>query len=180
MKSILSIRQSSPKDIDDIMRLEQSGFDQGILESREAFAGRIAAFPEGILLLAKYGETIGYISSEIWAYKPYPTERDFAFDHDTINKHNTDGTELYISSIVISPDHRSHGYGQLLFHETISHVSRLKPSVNSCLLIVNETWQHAYQIYLNQGFREISRLNEFFEPLPGCLQTAIVMRRSIS
>ncbi|MBA2861151.1 N-acetyltransferase [Methanococcus maripaludis] len=156
------IRNARKNDINEIMNIEYDSFDEGISESRNAFLNRILTFSDGFLVLEVNSKVSGYISSEIWEYLENIDEKMFDLDHDIKKVHNSNGSELYVSSIGVLKEHRKKGYGNLLFTELIKRITK-KYKISSMILTVSEKWNDAIKLYEKNGFKEISRIKEFFE-----------------
>jgi len=150
--------------LDAIMELEQLGFT--CVESRETFRDRLEIFPDGVIVRPQ----VGYITSEIWR----PGEQTFALDHRIRDMHDTRGTTLYISSMVVHPSQRGKGMGQQFMTALMRKVKDKYSHVNLVKLIVNAQWVHAHAIYVRLGFVEVDRLIGFFSD-----GDAIVMTRSM-
>ena len=85
----------------EIMRLECAGFAPEIQETREAFAGRLSAAPQGCWVLAgTAGRLYGYLCAEFWPYKPDFEASRFARNHSAAATHDPRGEEVYVSSMV--------------------------------------------------------------------------------
>lgn len=177
----IQIESARQEDLDEIMSLELLGFPPGIIERADVFLGRIKFFPEGFLVAREpsSGKTIGYICSEIWTRHDVIEEGMFTLNHGIEKTHNHEGAEIYISSMTIHPDHRGQGMGGVLFSTCINNLRKLQPNINSAVLIVNETWKYAKQIYEREGFVELFRIEGFFTPDGTSPQAAIVMRRQL-
>jgi hypothetical protein len=50
-------------------------------------------------------------------------------------------------------------------------------ALRSAILIVNATWTHGRHLYRRSGFREIGRIEAFFEPKDAPPQAAVMMRK---
>lgn len=166
-------------DIKEIMAVELSGFAAGIVEREEVFLERIDVFPDGFLLVKNLarGKIIGYICSEIWHRRDPVQKNMFTLNHGIRGLHDSNGDEIYISSMSILPAYRSKGIGSLLFNSCIDRLVEAHPNLRSTILIVNETWTHARKIYLRAGFEELFSIDGFFTPINEAPQAAIVMRR---
>ena len=68
--------------------------------------------------------------------------------------------------------------GQLVVEGNGVHVT--VDQVDEIVLLVNESWRGARQIYVATGFEEISRLPGFFGPAGAGAEDGIVMRRPLS
>ena len=181
MRNNYKIVNAKKEDIHQIMDLERLGFLPGIIELESVFLERIEFFSDGFLLLKelKNNQIIGYICSEIWEYIENIDKEMFELNHSIRNLHSLSGEELYVSSMTIHPDFRGEKLGQLLFLECINQVIKKYTHIKSILLIVNETWQQAKNIYEQNGFNKVCHIPDFFEPTNSPPQKAIVMRKSL-
>ncbi len=180
MKTI-SIVSAKPDDLEEIMSLELLGFPPGIIERSDVFLDRVKFFPKGFLIAREKvgGRAIGYICSEVWMRREVVEEGMFTLNHGIETTHNPEGTEIYISSMTIHPEFRNRGLGRLLFLTCIDNLININPEICSAILVVNETWAHAKQIYEKEGFVELFRMKDFFTPDGVHPQAAIVMRRQL-
>ena len=174
----LRLRAATPYDIDQIMALEEQGFDAGNRELRAVYEARVETFAPGALM-AHLGENcVGCFFCEIWRSSPFPGVEYFTLGHDISERHEPlAGTELYVSSMTIAPAFRGQGLGAQLLRGGIGHVTSRFPQLSSAVLLVNETWARARAIYTEVGFCEIVRFERFFEPHAGVCEDGIVMRR---
>ena len=176
----LELVEATAADLDRIMELERQGFATGHLEPRAVYAQRIAAFPQGSLMAWRGPDCVGCVFSEIWRAIPQPDAAHFALGHDIRERHDpVAGTELYISSMTLSPTVRGQGLGAALLLGCLEHVAKAFPQLQSALLLVNTAWTPARRIYTGVGFVEIACLAGFFEADNGARQDGIVMRRPI-
>ncbi|MEI8093132.1 MAG: GNAT family N-acetyltransferase [Spirochaetales bacterium] len=160
----LEVVSATPADLKSIMKLEHEGFVAGIRENAEVFLRRVEVFPNGFLLLKRDDAVVGYLSSEIWPYRD-PFEPDwFLLGHDISTRHKADGDELYVSSMTILPEFRGQGMGSDLFRTALRQLEERYNGLHSCILLVNERWDHARRIYDSLEFRRIGTLKQFFQP----------------
>ena len=159
----VKIRNAHINDIDQLLKIEHSSFSKNICEDKEIFIDRIKTFSDGFLLAEYNGQLIGYICSEIWLYNDKLKEDSFLLNHSIKESHNINGDELYISSFAILPSARKYGIGKMLFNSLIDNVHNLIKNPKSLLLIVSENWTTARNIYINKGFIEVCKLNDFFD-----------------
>jgi ribosomal protein S18 acetylase RimI-like enzyme len=173
-------RNATDRDLADVMSLEYEAFDYGIRENEGTFRRRLEVFSDGVIVVENESRhLIGYLTSEIWQFRPQPTLQSFDLGHDIALRHNPRGTELYISSMTIAPRHRGHGLGRELFNHSLAVIKQTYSQLTSCILLVNEQWQHARKIYVSEGFAEILVLEKFFRPAQGSPTNGIVMRRAL-
>jgi ribosomal protein S18 acetylase RimI-like enzyme len=175
---LLRLIEATPTDLDRIMHLELQGFAAGHQELATAYAQRIATFPQGSLMAWLEDDCVGCVFTEIWRFRPQPDAAHFALGHDIRERHDPVlGTELYISSMTLSPAVRGQGLGVQLLRGCLEHVHRAFPKLESALLLVNASWVPALRIYEGLGFVELARLSGFFGTSEGAHQDGIVMRR---
>ena len=174
----LRLLEATEADLDCIMALERQGFAADHQEQRSAYAQRIACFPKGSLMAWLGDDCVGCVFTEIWRFQPQPDAAHFALGHDVRERHDpVQGTELYISSMTLSPAVRGQGLGAHLLRGCLEHVHRAFPKLESALLLVNARWVPARRIYEGLGFAELARLFSFFGTSEGMHQDGIVMRR---
>jgi ribosomal protein S18 acetylase RimI-like enzyme len=174
------ITEAGIADLDKIMELEDSGFQEGIREKRQVFEERISCFPEGFLVIKDDNEIMGYISAEIWSYSEFINKERFALGHSINSFHIDKREEIYISSMTIHPKYRSIGLGRMLFKELISRLKSKYNTIFSAILIVNKSWTNARKIYERAGFKTITIIEGFFTLSDGALQDGLVMRMRIN
>lgn len=172
------LRHAEPADLACIMALETSGFAPGIVEESSVFAQRIATFPEGFLLAEKAGKPpCGYFCTEIWSAWDLRDPARFDLGHDIAGWLDRQGKTLYLASMTIAPQQRGSGLGRTLFRAGLEHMTQTFPQLREAVLIVNEHWKEARAIYASEGFGEVTRLPDFFQPDAGPAGDAIVMIR---
>ncbi|MES2205953.1 MAG: GNAT family N-acetyltransferase [Pseudomonadota bacterium] len=177
----LHLRKATYDDLDDIMRFETRGFSPGNQEERSVYEERIATFAEGAWISEYDRKPVGCIFSEIWCTRDMLTSNDFELGHSSSNRHDpVYGTELYISSMTIDPIYRGQKFGFQLFNGCIQRVSMRYPQINSALLLVNEHWVQAHDIYKASKFHEVMRVSQFFVPYPDVYEDGIVMRKKLT
>lgn len=171
------LRQATPADLESVMALEISGFVPGIVEESRVFADRIATFPEGFLLAEESRKSpCGYFCTEIWAAWDLNDPARFDLGHDIADWLNRQGEILYLASMTIAPNQRGSGLGRALFRAGLEYMTKTFPQLREAILIVNEHWREARKIYTSEGFDEIARLPDFFQPHAGPTGDAIVMK----
>ncbi|GHT59412.1 hypothetical protein FACS1894109_15280 [Spirochaetia bacterium] len=171
-----ALREAIPQDINRIMNLERLCFNEYTQESAETYRERIEYFPQGFMILEAEGAFAGAASSEIWPYRAEISAEDFSLSHSIGGALALDGEELYISSIAVLPQFRGRGYGALLFRGLIDHVKEKFPRVTKGILLINEDWKGARQIYVRNGFSDQEILKGFFTESDGTKRDGIVMR----
>ena len=167
-------------DLDRIMELERQGFAAGHQEQRSAYAQRIASFPKGSLMAWLGDDNVGCVFTEIWRWEPTVNAAHFTLGHDIRDRHDAvHGTELYISSMTLSPAVRGRGLGRALLQGCLARIAQAYPALTSALLLVNADWGAARRIYATAGFLQIARLEDFFHSGSAQRADGIVMRAAI-
>jgi ribosomal-protein-alanine N-acetyltransferase len=176
---MFQIQKAIPNNIDQIMNVEYDSFDVGIVESQSVFQERIDTFAEGFLVIKNDQKIVAYISSEIWPEKSLYTVNDFKLGHSIKSSHHLNGSTIYIASMGVLKSERGKGLGDLLFKTLLTSLKQSYPHLSSAVLIVSTDWQHAQKIYQKNGFQEIGRLENFFNPSSDLFFDAIIMRKEI-
>lgn len=171
------IQRATPQNIDEIMRLENESFAEGIRETKSVFSERLSVFPDGNFVLtnsevnqtSQNNRLAGYLCSELWSEEAIPqleqTEREslthlFTLGHSARKQHNKEGTVLYISSFATDPSIR--GMGRFLFTGSIERIREKNKQLTRIIFIVNEEWKAARHIYETEGFIYVLTLDNFF------------------
>ncbi len=143
----IKFRTAEKNDIYSIIEIEHSSFSKIICEDKDVFLQRIETFKKGFIVMEYYGEVIGYICSEVWAFSETIDKDKFTFGHLIKDIHNQNGNEVYISSMGILPKVRGYGLGNAMFEFFIKYILELVEYPKSILLIVSENWTNA-EIYI--------------------------------
>ncbi len=100
----------------------------------------------------------------------------FKLGHSIEKTHNDTGKILYISSFAILSNFRGKKLGSKLFSQSLQFILQKKENQNidTLLLLVNENWKSALQIYKNYGFKEIKTISRIFPDSEG-----IIMKKEI-
>ena len=181
MNKAYTFRTSLPRDLNDILKVEQTCFEPDFCESPTVFTERLKVFPEGFIIMEFEGNVMGFFCSEIWNYKENLSSKDFSLGHSIAKVHQEAGTELYISSWGIAPDFRGEGLGRELFDKSLEIITKSYPNLKSTILVVSEAWDKALNIYQHQGFSHVMLLEEFFayDSIERLNENGIVMRKKI-
>ncbi|MBU1081494.1 MAG: GNAT family N-acetyltransferase [Spirochaetes bacterium] len=164
-------------DIAAVMELEAGGFHDGITESEEVFRARLAAFPQGFMLLRYEGRVAGYLCCERWADVRLGDPESFALGHDPVPRYAPGGPVLYVASMTVDARFRGAGLGAFLFREGRARVRSLAPGISLEALLVNEEWTAARRIYEAEGFAVRGVLPGFFPARDGEPTAGLVMAR---
>jgi len=137
-------------------------------------------FPEGFFLaMTGEGAAIGYFCAELWKAWDSKELRRFDLGHDPEQWLDRSGETLYVSSMTVDPAARSRGWGRRLFQLSLERLLNEFPSINRVALLVNEHWTSARHLYESEGFREVGRLPDFFQPEGRAFAAAVVMERVV-
>ena len=101
MDSII-IKNISKKDLNDVVRLENTIWTEGTRATKDKFESRLRIFPQGFFLAYINGELIGVSTSEIIKYDTLnpPKSWESITDNGYIKQtHNTNGNALYVVSV---------------------------------------------------------------------------------
>ena len=178
----LALRSATLADLDAIMAMESTGFAAHHQEAPHVYAQRIEAFPEGSLIAELDAHIAGCFFSEVWQLAGgVPDAGHFQLGHDIRVRHQPrQGRTLYVSSMTLAPAFRGRQLGKPFFAACLDRVSHSLAGLDEIVLLVNESWRGARQIYVATGFEEISRLPGFFGPAGAGAEDGIVMRRPLS
>lgn len=172
------IRPAIHDDLVAVMALEERGFAHSIQEPAAVFLERIDVFSMGFLIATDMdAQVLGYICSEIWPYRVRIQPESFALGHSIRDRHTSSGTELYISSMAVSPTARGQGLGLRLLSDCLQRAVASHPLITSAILLVNERWTSAARIYRQLGFAEIEAFTQFFTNADGSGSDGHVMRK---
>ncbi|MCR4626340.1 MAG: GNAT family N-acetyltransferase [Treponema sp.] len=142
----------------------------------------------------KSAQIAGYLCSEKWNQLPRTSSPKtaslksdgsaegsflddlFKLGHSIEKTHNDTGKILYISSFAILSNFRGKKLGSKLFSQSLQFILQKKENQNidTLLLLVNENWKSALQIYKNYGFKEIKTISRIFPDSDG-----IIMKKEI-
>ena len=165
----MRVRQAKNTDMERIMKIEENAFIPNIQETYQTFASRMAAYPQGFLVLEDdKGAVQGYFSSELWEELPN-NNKVFILDHDPAKVHRKDGKLLYVSSFALMGSLCGRGLGKLFFKECLKQVQKSSPQIAGIVLIASQEWGAARHIYESLSFKVIRQIPGFFpsDVIPG-------------
>jgi len=172
------IRNAALGDIDEIMRIEHTSFEERIREDRAVFLDRIAVCRECFTVLEGERDSYtgqstqpsgiqttrtlaGYLSGEIWDRVPEPTAEAYRLGHPAKERHFAAGRVFYISSFAVDPAARG-GTGRAFFRGSIDRIAKSAPRIERIVFIVHEQWHAARHIYETEGFSYTGTIDGFF------------------
>lgn len=115
--STLSFRQVQASDLAPCYALESSAYEGDEAASEARIARRIAAYPQGFLVLEKDGELIGFINSGC-AQVVAMSQEEFK----ELIGHDPQAPHVVIMSVVIAPVWQGQGYAGILMREFVSRM----------------------------------------------------------
>ena len=170
----MTVRNACKDDMPAIMNIEKDAFAAQIQEKNETFTERMKVFGGGFLVFENDGDIAGYFCSERWPEIP-ENEDLFKLGHSARKTHVYDGKVLYISSFAILSKYRGKGLGRKLFCEALDFILLHEKGIKQLLLLVNEQWKGALNIYSDYGFEKISCADGVFPESRG-----IIMKKELA
>jgi ribosomal protein S18 acetylase RimI-like enzyme len=144
------IRNAREQDIPAVVEIDSEAFSAyGTAEDPETFRLRLAAFPNGFVILIAENEIAAFGCSEKWR-----TEREPALDENPLTSHQPDGRIFCITAMAVKQDYRERGYSLLILDKLIEIAHS-----EGCRRIVLET-THAQDLYRKRGFKIIQNRTE--------------------
>jgi len=148
--SKILVRNARDQDIPAVAEIDAEAFaPYGTVETPETFQRRLAAFPNGFIVLIADNEIAAYGCSEKWL-----TEREPGLDENPQQTHQLDGKIFYITAMAVKMQHREKGYSLLILDKLIE-IAHLE----GCKKVMIET-SHAQNLYTQRGFKLIKNRSE--------------------
>ncbi len=166
-----SIKNISSEDLDEMIKVESKSFSDEVKESEGILLERASVFRDGFLVVKDNNRLVGYISSEIWDSKKI-RDTHYAINHSIKDNHTVLGDTLYISSIVVLPECRRNGLGNMLLEGLIEDIKTKYAKVTNAELIVSEGWKNAINLYQRTGFAIQREIIKFFDK-----ENGLIMRK---
>lgn len=170
----MTVRKACKDDMAAIMSIEKDAFAAQIQEKTETFAERMEVFGGGFLIFEDDGNVAGYFCSERW-YEIPDNDVLFSLGHPARKTHVSDGKVLYISSFAIFSKFRGKGLGRKLFCKALDFILLHEKGIKQLLLLVNEQWKGALNIYSEYGFQKIRCVDGVFPESQG-----IIMKKELA
>jgi len=149
------VRNARDQDIPAVVEIDSEAFTPyGTAEKPETFQLRLAAFPDGFIILVADNEIAAYACTEKWL-----TERLPALDENPIMTHQLDGRILCITGMAVKKKYQGRGYGLRILDKLFEIAHRER-----CQKIILET-THAQGFFLKRGFRTVQNHAERGVPL---------------
>jgi len=159
----IKIRQVTPKDIYDIVRIEQ------IIEGEHAVTqktllNRLAMFPDGFRVADyKKKKIVGYIESCIW--NQTPSFSTFSDIRNFSKHHQPNGTILFIIFIGVASNFQKMGIGSSLLSEMKALSKRYE--IKKIQLVSKQNYVHSF--YQKNDFCIVKQLPHYLPNDPGVL-----------
>ncbi len=182
--------QAQPEDIYEIMRIEDESFAPEVRERQSVFQNRLETFPGGNFVLVQNidpRQLAGYFSAEIWNAIPPSDAAEWALGYSASERHNPEGTVLYVSSFAVEQESRRtatknstiQGPGGFLFKLAINYITARNAALRTIAFIVHEDWSAARHIYEKAGFSYTGRIDKFFTSAEKTSAAALIMQKEI-
>lgn len=174
------VRQAKLSDLPIIMDIESQSFNLVTQESIDVYRERITHFADGFYIFLYQKKVIGFLTSEIWSSLPTKDNNHLAINHSIADVFNRQGTVLYISSFELNPKFRGRGLGTYFFDYFLSDIKNKFHQLEKAVLIVNENWVQAINIYHKQNFKLAFDLKNFFIEENKCPSTGLVLVKTFN
>ena len=141
----ITIRHVLPKDLDECLTVETSGFPPGEAASRETIRLRIETFPEGFLVAEVDGRIVGILNSAA-------TNKDDIGDEELkqLIGHDAAGRNMVVFALAVLPDFQNQGIARQLM-STFVEEARERGKQNVLLMCK----QYLINYYERMGFDHI-------------------------
>ena len=144
------VRNARDQDIPAVAEIHAEVFSAyGTVEKPETLQLRLAAFPDGFIILVADNEVAGYGCSEKWL-----TERQPGLDENPAATHQPDGSILCITGMAVKKKYQGQGFGLLVLDRLIEIAHR-----EGCRKIVSQT-THAQELYRKRDFKTVQSRTE--------------------
>ena len=139
------VRNAREQDIPAVVEIDREAFAAyGTAEEQETFQSRLAAFPNGFVILVAENEIAGFGCSEKWL-----VEREPGLDENPLKTHQPDGRIFYITAMAVKKKFRGRGYSLLVLDKLIETAH-----LEGCRKVLVET-SDAQDLYLKRGFEKV-------------------------
>jgi len=144
------VRNARDQDIATVAEIDAEAFSPyGTAEKPETFPLRLAAFPNGFIILVADNEIAGFGCSEKWLAKHEPS-----LDENPLTTHQPDGRIFCITAMAVKMKYQDRGYDLLILDKLMETAHN-----EGCRKIVLET-THAQDLYLKRGFKTVQSRTE--------------------
>lgn len=144
------VRNARDQDIPAVAEIDAETFSAyGTAEKTETFQQRLAAFPDGFIILIADNEIAAYGCSEKWL-----AEREPGLDEDPLRTHQLDGRVFCITSMAVKMKYESRGYDLAVLDKLIEIAHS-----EGCRKILLQT-THAQDLCRQRGFSTVQNRTE--------------------
>ena len=144
------VRNARDQDIPAVVEIDTEAFaPYGTTERPQTFQLRLAAFPNGFIILVAGNEIAAYGCSEKWL-----AEREPGLDENPSITHQPEGRVLCITAMAVKAKYRGKGYGLRILDKLLEIAHQ-----EGCRKIVLET-THAQGLFLKRGFQTVQNRTE--------------------
>jgi [ribosomal protein S18]-alanine N-acetyltransferase len=174
------IRRVTTQDLPAVMEIEKASFISAVQETQAVFAERIRVCGNCFIIFEdeQSHKTAGYFSAERWTEVPAGCSA-FSLNHSAERASAPDGPVIYLSSFALLPQYRGKGTGRSLFSSSMKWFTEHNAGLTKAVLLVNEVWENAAHIYMQDGFHEMYRIPLFFPTGDGTFTGGIVMGKNL-
>ena len=149
-QAMVMIRNAREQDLPAVVEIDSEAFTPyGTAEKKETFQNRLAAFPNGFVVLVAENEIAGYGCSERWL-----SEREPGLDENPLITHQPDGRIFCITAMAVKKKFQGRGYSLLLLDKLIETAH-----LEGCRKVLVETTL-AQDLYLKRGFTAVKKRTE--------------------
>jgi len=110
----MAIREFNENDLENILKVQESGYKYELRESPRMFRNRLSAYPSGCICYDSNNQIYGYT-----VFHPYYQE-EVPFDSDNLIIPD-DPSCIYVHNICVDEMYRKRGIGSVLFNKAKEH-----------------------------------------------------------
>ena len=141
----LTFRQAAPRDTARCFEIERAAYEGDEAATEEKIAKRIAAYPDGFLVLELDGLIVGFINSGCARHVAMSDE-----SFKDLVGHDPDAATVVIMSVAVDPAYQGRGYSTLLMRE---FVARMRRAGKAAIHLMCKS-RHV-GLYAKQGYRYV-------------------------
>ena len=140
-----TFRQAVPEDLARCFEIESAAYEGDEAATEEKIAKRIAAYPEGFLIMEVDGRVVGFINSGC-AWNVVMSDESFK----ELVGHDSAAPNVVIMSVVIDPAYQGRGYSTLLMREFVAGMQRAGKATIHLMCKSRHV-----DLYAKQGYRYV-------------------------
>jgi ribosomal protein S18 acetylase RimI-like enzyme len=149
-QSKVIVRNAREQDLPAVLEIDHEAFGPyGTAEKPETFQQRLAAFPNGFVILVAENEIAGFGCSEKWL-----VEREPGLDENPSSTHQPDGRIFCITALAVKKKFRGRGYGSLALDRLIETAH-----LEGCRKVLLAT-THGQELLRKRGFQAVKNRTE--------------------